>query len=118
MPRMYGGYNWPAPHSLRTPLEGVDLAADMVNRAATLPGAVVGDMVDAAGNAVLSLKNDIAAPREQPERPIPPDKLLSPIPKAIGHAVGGVIDVVKSGVDAVVNNVDGARREIEDFVRG
>jgi hypothetical protein len=104
--------------NLRTPLEGVDLAADMVNRVATLPGAVVGDMVDAVGDTIKSLKNDIAMPREQPERPIPPDKLISPIPKAVGDAVGGAIDTVRSGVDAVVQNVEGARRELENFVRG
>lgn len=103
---------------LRTPLEGVDLAADLVNRAATFPGAVVGTMVDAVGDTITSLKNDIAMPREQPERPVPPDKLLMPIPKAIGHVVGGAIDTVKSGVNAAVQNVEGARREIEDFVRG
>jgi hypothetical protein len=32
--------------------------------------------------------------------------------------VGGVIDVVKSGADAIVQNVDGARSELETFVRG
>lgn len=115
MPRNYG---LPSPGNLKTPLEGVDLAADLVNRAATLPGAVVGDMVGAAGQAIKNIKSDISMPREQPERPIPPDQLIKPIPSAIGHAVGGVIDTVKSGVDAVVQNVEGARREVETFVRG
>jgi hypothetical protein len=114
MPRDYG---LPNLGGLRTPLEGVDLVADMVNRAATLPGAVVGDMVDAAGDAVKNIKNDIAMPREQPERPIPPGQLLAPIPKAVGHVVSGAIDTVKSGMDAVVQNVEGARRELEEFVR-
>lgn len=111
-------YGLPGPGNLRTPLEGIDLAADMVNRVATLPGAVVGDVLDAAGDTIKTIKEDIASPREQPERPIPPDKLIKPIPGAIVHAVGGVVDVVKSGVDAVVHNVEGARQELDDFIRG
>jgi hypothetical protein len=111
-------YGLPGPGNLRTPLEGIDLAADMLNRVATLPGAVVGDMLDAAGETVEAIKEDIASPREQPERPIPPDKLLKPIPSAVVHAIGGAVDVIKSGVDAVVQNVEGARAELDDFVRG
>jgi len=112
------GLGLPSLGNLRTPLEGVDLVADEVNRLATLPGTVAGKVLNAAGNAVDNVKRDIEGPREQPERPIPPDQLLAPIPRAIGHIVGGVIDVVKSGVDGVVQNVDGARQELEDFVRG
>jgi hypothetical protein len=115
---MARSYGMPNMGGLRTPLEGVDLAADLINRVATLPGAVVGGMVDSVGDGIGKIKNDIAMPREQPERPIPPDKLISPIPKAIGDAVGTAIDTVKTGVDAVVQNVEGARREIEEFVRG
>ena len=115
MARQYG---FPSPGNLRTPLEGVDLAADMLNRAATLPGAVVSSVLDAAGNAVHNLKSAIATPREQPERPIPPDQLISPIPKAIIAAVSGGIETVKSGVGAVVQNVEGAKQELEDFIRG
>ncbi len=111
-------YGLPSPGNLRTPLEGVDLAADIVNRVATLPGAIVGDVLDAAGDTIKTIKQDIASPREQPERPIPLDRLIKPIPAAIGHAVSGAIDTVKSGVDAVVQNVEGARRELDDFVRG
>lgn len=115
---MTGRFGLPAPGNLRTPLEGVDLVADGVNRVATLPGAVVGGMLSAAGQAFENIQRDIAAPREQSERPIPPDKLISPIPQAVGHVVSGVMDTVKSGVDAVVGTVDGARRELEDFIRG
>ncbi len=111
-------YGLPNPGNLRTPLEGVDLAADMVNRVATLPGAVVGDVISAAGSTIRTIKDDISSPRDQPERPIPLDKLVKPIPSAIGHAVSGAINTVKSGVDAVVQNVDGARRELDDFIRG
>jgi hypothetical protein len=103
---------------LRTPLEGIDLAADIVNRAATLPGAVIGDMANAAGSAVKNIQAEIAAPREQPERPIPPAELLKPIPGAVADAVGGAINTVKAGVNAAVQNVEGARQEIDGFVRG
>lgn len=108
----------PSPGKLRTPLEGIDLVADGINRAATLPGMVVGDMLDSVAETVRALKSDIEAPRVQSERPIPPDVLLSPIPKAIGDAVGGVIDTVKAGVDAVVENVNGAKNELDQFIRG
>lgn len=111
-------YGLPNLGNLRTPLEGIDMAADMLNRAATLPGQVVGGVLDAAGSTFNSVQRAIAAPRDQPERPIPPDKLVMPIPQAVGDIVTGVIDVVKSGVDAVVDNVDGARREVEQFIRG
>jgi len=112
------GIGLPGPGNLRTPFEGIDLVADEINRLAALPGEVVSQMADSFSNTVEDIKRDLSAPREQPERPIPPDVLLSPIPKAIGDAVSGAIGFVKSGVDAVVNNVEGARRELEDFVRG
>ncbi len=111
-------YGLPTPEGLKSPLEVVDLGADMVNRAATLPGEVVGKMVDAAGKTITNLKDDIAAPREQPERPIPPEQLIKSIPNAVGHVVTGVVDIAKSGVDAAVQNVEGARRELEDFIGG
>ncbi len=111
-------YGIPTPGNLRSPLEVVDLGADMINRVATLPGAVVGDMVEAVGDTIQNIKEDIASPREQPERPIPLGKLIAPIPSAATHAVTGVINTLKSGADAVVQNVDGARRELEDFARG
>lgn len=110
--------NLPSLGKLRTPLEGVDLVADMVNRVATLPGMVVGDMASSSSNLVRNLKGDIEMPRVQSERPIPPGTLLAPIPKAIGDGVGGVIDIVKSGVDAVVDNVSGAKGELDTFFRG
>lgn len=111
-------YGLPSPGNLRTPLEGVDLAADTLNRAATLIPDALGSVAGAASRALGNIQGAIEKPREQPERPIPPDKLIEPIPSAIGHAVTGVIDIVKSGVDSVVQNVEGARRELEDFVRG
>ncbi len=114
----YGKFSLPGPGNLRTPLEGVDLVADGINRVASLPGQVIGGMLDAAGNAFGSVTRDLESPREQPERPIPPDVLISPVAKGLGDVVGGVIDVAKTGVDAVVQNVEGARRELEDFVRG
>ena len=107
----------PGPGNLRTPLEGVDLAADLINRAATLVPTVVSEVGDSASRIFSNLKADIESPRQQSERPIPPDKLIGPFPDAIGHVVTGAIDTVKSGMDAVVDNVEGARREIEDFVR-
>lgn len=112
----WSGYSNPG--GLKTPLEVIDLGADEVNRLATLPGAVVADVLDAAADTVNNIKKDIAMPREQTERPIPPDKLIAPIPAAVVHAVSGAVKVVKSGVDAVVHNVDGARQELEDFVQG
>jgi len=115
---MVGRYGMPALGNLRTPLEGVDLVADMANRAVSLIPDTLGGMAGAAARAADNLEGDIEAPRAQPERPIPPDKLIAPIPGAVAHVVTGVIDVVKSGVDSVVQNVEGARRELEDFVRG
>lgn len=115
---MAGRYGVPSIGGLRSPLEGIDLAADMVNRLAALPGEVAEDVLDAAGNAVGKVKKDLETPREQPERPIPLDQLLTPIPKGIGDIVTGVVDTVKSGIDAVVDNVEGARRELDDFIRG
>jgi hypothetical protein len=108
----------PNPGNLRSPLEGVDLVADGINRLGALPGQFVGRVLDASGNAFNQVTSDLENPRQQPERPIPPDVLLKPIPQAVGHMVGGVIDVVKSGADAIVQNVDGARSELETFVRG
>lgn len=113
MPR----FNLPGPGNLRTPLEGIDLVADGINRVATLPFQVAREVNAAASRATDTLQKDISAPREQSERPIPPDVLISPIPKGLGHIVSGVIDTVKSGVGAVVGNVDGARQELENFVK-
>lgn len=111
-------YGMPSPGNLRTPLEGVDLVADGLNRVASAIPDALGSIASAAGRAADNLEADIERPRGQPERPIPPDVLIEPIPSAIGHVVTGVIDVVKSGVDSVVQNVEGARRELEDFIRG
>ena len=108
----------PNPGNLRSPLEGVDLVADQANRLAALPGEVIGRVLQAGEGAFGNVTGDLTSPRQQPERPIPPDVLIKPIPQAVGHMVGGTIDIVKSGVDAVVQNVDGARAELETFVRG
>lgn len=108
----------PSLGNLRTPLEGVDLVADEINRLATLPGDVGASMFDAAGNAINQIKADIAAPRMQAERPIPPGTLLAPIPAGIGDIVSGVVGIVKSGVDGVITNVQGAKGELDTFIRG
>ncbi len=103
---------------LRTPLEVFDLGADELNRAATIIPGMVKSVAGAATNLVSNIQSDIESPRVQHERPIPPGTLLAPIPSALGHVVSGAIDVVKSGVDSVIGNVDGAARELEQFVRG
>jgi len=115
---MAGRYGVPTLGNLRTPLEGVDMVADGVNRVVSAIPDALGAVATAAGRAAGNLQGDIERPRVQSERPIPPDKLIEPIPQAVGHIVTGVIDVVKSGVDSVVQNVEGARREVEDFIRG
>lgn len=115
---MAGRYGMPNPGNLKSPLEGVDLVADGINRVASLPGQVIGEVLDATGEAFAKVTADLEAPRTQTERPIPPDVIISPVFKGAGDIVGGVIDTVKSGVDAVVNNVEGARRELEEFFRG
>lgn len=112
------GLGLPHPQHLRTPLEGVDLVADGVNRVAAMPGKVVSNMLDASGDMVSQVTNDLQSPRMQPERPIPPGALLSPIPQGIGDIVTGAVVIVKSGVNGVVDSFQGAKAELDAFLRG
>lgn len=110
-------FGLPMPGGLRTPLEVIDLGADMLNRAFTLPGQVASQTGQAAARSSDSLGRDIESPRVQTERPIPPAVLVRPVLAGVGHIVSGVIDTAKSAVDAVVDNVEGARQELESFIK-
>ena len=106
----------PVMPKLKTPLEAVDVVADMANQAFRTPARVLGNALSAAGQTFKNLEADIRRPADYAEIPPPPDVLVEPAISGVGHIVEGAINTVKSGVDGVLETADGIRREIQSFV--
>lgn len=100
---------------LKTPLETIDMAADIANQVARAPGRVAGNALLAAGQAFKNVESDIAKPAKYPEIPPPPDVMVESAVAAGSHIVEGAINTVKGAVDGVVETADGIKREIQTF---
>ncbi len=100
-----------------TPLEVVDLAADIVNQVFSTPARVGARSLGAAAQAFRNLERDIAKPREHAEIPPPPGVLAEPAISGVGHIAEGVLSVVQGAVGGVGETVNGIKREIDTFVR-
>ena len=109
--------NGPNLGKIPTPLETVDVVADVVNQVFSTPARVAGNVLAAAGQTFKNLEADIARPRNHGEIPPPPDVLAEPAFAGVGHIVEGVINVAKGAADGVIETVDGVRREVQNFVR-
>lgn len=101
---------------LKTPLEVVDLGADIANHAFRTPAKIFGNALSAAGQTFKNLEADIRRPADYAEIPPPPDVLVEPAISGVGHIVEGAINTVKGAVDGVLESADGVRREIQSFV--
>ncbi len=107
----------PPIRKIPTPLEAVDLVADLANQAFSTPARIGGNALGAASQTLKNLEADIARPRQHAEIPPPPDVLIEPAISGVSHIVSGVMGVAKGAIDGVVETVDGMRREVETFVR-
>lgn len=101
---------------LRTPLELVDLGADLANQLFSTPARVIGKTFEAVERTAKNLEADIARPREHAEIPPPPDVLVEPAISGVGHIVEGAINTVKAGMDGIIETADGVRREVQTFI--
>jgi len=108
MPRVLG--------KLPTPLETVDMVADMANQVARTPFRVGGNALINAGQALKNIESDIAQPAEYTEIPPPPDILVGSVISGVSHAVEGALNTAKGAVDGLVETGDGLRREINQFI--
>ena len=99
-----------------TPLETVDMVADIANQVARTPFRVVGNALTAAGQAAKNIESDIAKPADYAEIPPPPDVLVGSVISGVSHAVEGVLNTAKSAIDGVVETGDGLRREVQQIV--
>lgn len=102
---------------IKSPLEVVDVGADIVNQAFSTPPRVVGNVSGALSQAAKNIVADLARPREAAEIPPTPDVLIEPAFSGVGHIIEGGMGMVKGAIDGVVESVDGIRREVETFVR-
>ena len=100
-----------------TPLETIDLAADVVNQAFCTPARVAGRVLGAAADTARNLERDISRPREQSEIPPPPGALIEPAFAGAGHILEGVMNMVQGAVGGVGETYTGIKREIDTFVR-
>ena len=99
-----------------TPLETVDMVADMANQVARTPFRVAGNALTNAGQACHNIESDIAQPAEYPEIPPPPGLVVGSVVSGVSHAVEGALNTAKGAVDGLVETGDGLRREINQFI--
>jgi len=100
---------------LKTPLETIDMVADIANQVARAPGRVAGNALVASGQAFKNVQSDIAKPADYPDIPPPPDVIVESAVAAGSHIVDGVIQAAKGAVDGVVETADGIKKEIQEF---
>ena len=105
------------PGKVPTPLEVVDVVADMANQVFSTPARVAGNILGAGARMAQNLESDIGRPREHSEIPPTPDVLVEPAISGVSHIVEGVVGMAKGAVDGVVETAQGIRREAETFIR-
>lgn len=109
--------NGPRLGNIPTPLEGVDLVADVVNQVVSTPPRVLGNALSAAGGMCKNIEGDLARPREYSEIPPPPQVLVEPAISGVGHIVDGVLGTAKGAAEGVLATFEGVRREVTTFIR-
>ena len=105
------------PGKVPTPLEVVDVVADVASQVFSTPARVAGNVLGAGAQMARNLESDLARPREHSEIPPPPDVLVEPVISGVSHIVEGVVGMAKGAFDGVVESAKGIRREADTFMR-